>query len=77
MPKEPIDVSAVQTLAASAIELGEEAADLTVKLAEKGTGNEPDGLVPNALSDLCDAVKTLGQNVQTLAEAVAELQKKP
>lgn len=75
MAKVTVDVSEVEALAASAVDLAKEAADLTERLAEKGTGNEPDGLVPNALSDLCEAVQTLGQNIQTLAEAVAEMQK--
>lgn len=75
MAKAPVDVSKVLTSATATIELCKEAAVLTEKLAEKGTGNEPDGLAPNTLARLSDAVHTLAENQRTLAEAVAEIQK--
>lgn len=76
MAKPSVDVSGIIDSAASAIKLGQDASDLTSKLAEKGTGNEPDGLVANALTHLCNAVQSLGEDVRTLADAVTELQKK-
>lgn len=62
MPKPTKPVTDVTTLI-------EEAESAAQKLAEKGTSNEPDGLLVLALTQLATAVRSL-------ASAVEDLQKK-
>lgn len=68
------DLTGVLTVAAEVVSIGKEVEGLAAKVAEKETGNEPDGLVPNALSRLAEVTQKLGECVQTLA---GELEKKP